>query len=157
MGRGGIGFEMGYLKSIPGALKIFELLFDFMALILSAAAPIIDGYSGNRGFFIFVTVLALIVTVLLFIIMLFKINESCLSQWWGNVELVWCMFIALFYFIGSIVIAVVGPYAGIYGAAAFFGFAAFLTYLGDGLNRLRLRLTGQDAPNRATNYAANSQ
>ncbi|CAF0783422.1 unnamed protein product [Didymodactylos carnosus] len=56
----------------------------------------------------------------------------------GGVEMFWCAFIALLYLIASIIVATLAKYHGVYGAAAFFGFAAFITYVFDGLNNFRM-------------------
>ncbi len=89
----------------------------------------------------------------------------------------WCAFIALFYFIASIVIATIANQAGIYGGAAvndslkedykekkmmnvffflqFFGFAAFITYVADGIFQFRTYRSRSYDSSREQQYAPN--
>ncbi|CAF3953368.1 unnamed protein product [Rotaria magnacalcarata] len=140
-----------YIKSVPGILKMIEL-----AIILCGAAPTIDGSSGNKGFFLFVSILALILTFALFIIFIFNINTWCPIIPWKYTELGWCAFIALFYFIASIVIATIAKYDGAYGGATFFGFAAFLTYTAEAVYHF-LKIRGELPSTSADRYNASQQ
>jgi len=145
----GIACRLDYIRSVPGVLKLIELLCDLLAVILCGAAPLVDGGSGQKGFFLFVSILALIVTTILFILFVLNINNMLLKNRWPLIEMCWCAFIALFYFIASIVIATIAKQNGTYGAAAFFGFAAFITYVADAIFQFRT--------NRSSSYAHNEQ
>lgn len=144
----GLSCSLDHIKSIAGVLQMFELLFDLLALIIGAAPPDVPGFSGNKGFFIFVTVLALVITLIFFILFCMKAQKLCCTARWFWIQIIWCAFISLLFFIGSIVIAVVGKENGAYGAAAFFGFAAMITYIADIIYTWRNR----DASNPADLY-----
>ncbi|CAF1457868.1 unnamed protein product [Adineta ricciae] len=132
-----IGCSLDYLRTIPGILKIIELLCDILGTILAGAAPVYDSTAGNRSFYLFVSILALIITFVLLILGLLNVHNVVLRGRWPIIELCWCLFICLFYFIAGIVIAVVGKYHGAYGAAAFFGFAAMIVYGADAFFQFR--------------------
>jgi len=133
----GLACRLDYIQSIPGVLKLIELLCDLLAVILDGAAPAVPGGSGQKGFFLFVSILALIITTILLILAVLNIQNMFLKNRWPFIELVWCGFIALFYFIASIVIATIANQNGTYGGAAFFGFAAFITYVADAVFQFR--------------------
>ncbi|CAF1080428.1 unnamed protein product [Rotaria sordida] len=133
-------------------LKIIELVCDIIAVILCGAGPSLNEGNGRRGFFLFVTILALIITIVIFLICISNLKALCQKRHWYIIEIAWCIFIALFYFISSIVIATAAKDSGVYGAAAFFGFAAFCTYVADAIYQfLELRSTP-----RAEQYATNT-
>ncbi|CAF4044711.1 unnamed protein product [Rotaria sp. Silwood2] len=131
-----IGCQYEYIRSIPFVLKLIEFVCDLLAVSLCGAGPTLDEGNGRRGFFLFVSILALIITVVLLILCLI-INLKAIFNlhFWLKLEFGWCAFIALFYFIASIVIATAGKASGLYGAAAFFGFAAFITYVADAVHK----------------------
>ncbi|UJR28772.1 hypothetical protein I4U23_009998 [Adineta vaga] len=151
-----IGCNLGYFRNIPGILKIIELLCDLLGTILAGAAPICDGTSGKRGFYLFVSIVGLIITFILLILNLLNVPNVVLRGRWPLIEMGWCAFITLFYFIAGIVIATAGSCHGTYGAAAFFGFAAMITYAADAFFQFRAHRSGslnepgqQYAPNPA--------
>ncbi|CAF2113705.1 unnamed protein product [Rotaria magnacalcarata] len=136
-----ISCQYDYIRTIPGTLKAIQFLCDLVALILGATAPAIS-YSGHKGFFTFVAILAIIITTILFLLALINLQAVCIPDRWLLIEMFWCAFIALLFFIASIVVATIAKYNGVYGAAAFFGFAAFFTYLADAIYRFRLVRAG---------------
>jgi hypothetical protein len=106
-----------------------------LALILGAAGPSLDGYTGHKGFFIFVAIFGLIGTLPLFIVGLFNLRSLCFAEKWKLIvniikhderiakrfyfqDLFWSGLMSLLYFIGSIVIAVAARWSSIFGAAA---------------------------------------
>ncbi|CAF0753585.1 unnamed protein product [Didymodactylos carnosus] len=110
----GISCRPVYVTTLAGVLKFFEIFCDILALILAGAAPVYDEVVGHRGFFIFVAAVALIISFILLIACILNVNNV---RWPAK-------------------------YSGVYGAATFFGFAAFATYLFDGINRFRLSRSG---------------
>ncbi|CAF1065011.1 unnamed protein product [Adineta ricciae] len=133
--------QINYLRTLPGILKIIQFACDILSIILGAAAPTLT-YTGHKGFFVFVAILATVGTAFLLVLSLINLQAVCIPERWPMIEMFWCGFIALLYFIASIVIATIASNSGVFGAAAFFGFAAFIAYLADGLNRFRLMRTG---------------
>jgi len=49
---------------------------------LAGAAPVVDGHSGNRAFFLFVSILALIITLVLLALALINIPNTFLIRYW---------------------------------------------------------------------------
>jgi hypothetical protein len=49
---------------------------------LAGAAPIVDGGSGNRGFFLFVSILALIITTTLLFMLVLNVQNAVLQNRW---------------------------------------------------------------------------
>jgi hypothetical protein len=157
MAESGIGCRPFYLVSIPtGILKLIESLCNFLGVILCATGSTDAGGSGNKGFFLFVSILALIITFLLLVLGVLNVQKTYWPSRWPFIEFCWCAFIALFYFIASIVLAAVAKYNGVWGGATFFGFAAFITYVADALFQFReFRNNSFDQQN-AQQYAPNS-
>ncbi|CAF0879317.1 unnamed protein product [Rotaria sp. Silwood1] len=149
-----ISCQYGYISTISGILKTIEFVCDAVALILGAAAPSM-AFSGHKGFFTFVAALAIIITTILFALALLNIQAVCMPERWLFIEMFWCAFIALLFFIASIVLATVAKHNGVYGAAAFFGFAAFVTYVADAINRFRLLRAGPHGRHTET-YTSNT-
>ncbi|CAF0994587.1 unnamed protein product [Rotaria sordida] len=149
-----ISCQYGYISTIPGILKAIEFICDAGALILGAVAPTIT-FTGHKGFFTFVAALAIIITTILFLLALINIQAVCIPDRWLVIEMSWCALIALLFFIASIVVATVAKYNGVYGAAAFFGFAAFITYAADAINRFRLLRAGPRSRHTET-YTSNT-
>lgn len=116
-----------YVRTIPGILKIVEILLDILVLI---CASIDNWYAIGGGWVQFVSASALITTVILFIFHFFHI----ISRIPGPIVFIefiyYCVYVFL-YLIAAIVAAVRAPYAGSIGAAAFFCFAALAVYAVD--------------------------
>ncbi|CAF2409583.1 unnamed protein product [Rotaria sp. Silwood2] len=149
-----ISCQYGYIRTISGILKTIEFVCDAVALILGAAAPSMV-FSGHKGFFTFVAALAIVITAILFVLALLNIQTVCIPDRWLVIEMFWCALIALLFFIASIVVATIAKHNGVYGAAAFFGFAAFVTYVADAINRFRLLRAGPRSQHTET-YISNT-
>ncbi|CAF1506519.1 unnamed protein product [Adineta steineri] len=152
----GVTCRVDYIRSIPGILKIIELFCDLLGTALAGAGPAVDSVTtGQRGFFLFVSIVALIITTVLLVLGLLNIHNVFLTGRWPIIEFCWCAFISLFYFIASIVIATVGKYDGRFGAAAFFGFAAFITYVAEAVLQFRAYRSGGSQGQREQQYGVN--
>ncbi|CAF1572844.1 unnamed protein product [Adineta steineri] len=144
-----LGCRLNYVRKLPGMLKIVQLACSFIAIILVAVAPTLT-YSGNKGFFIFVSIVAISITTILLLMALINLQAVFIPERWSIIELCWCAFIALFYFIAGIVIATATDGNALYGAAACFGFAACIAYIVDFINRIRLRRAEEASENTET-------
>ncbi len=49
---------------------------------MAGAAPVVDGSSGNRAFFLFVSILALIITTVLLVLSLINITNTFFRGRW---------------------------------------------------------------------------
>ncbi|CAF3477660.1 unnamed protein product [Rotaria sp. Silwood1] len=155
--RSVFAFQWEYVRSPFFVLKAIELFCDLLSIILCGAGPNLEEGNGRRGFFLFVCIFALIITVVLLIICLINLKAMFHREIWHKIEIGWCTFFALFYFIGSIVIATAGKENGVYAGAATFGFLALFAYIADGVYQfMQLRnppRPEQYAPNQASGNA----
>jgi len=53
-----------------------------LGTILAGAASVVDGSSGNRAFFLFVSILALIITTVLLVLALINIPNTFVIRYW---------------------------------------------------------------------------
>ncbi|XP_064640197.1 plasmolipin-like isoform X1 [Lineus longissimus] len=120
------GCYTGYIRTIPGILKIVEMVLDLIVIICCAC---IVGGGGTSGWGTFLAASAIITTAILFI---FHITNliSRLPGPWLVIEFAYFVIYAALYVITAIVCA---AFAGTYispasGAAAFFAFAAAGVY-----------------------------
>lgn len=119
--------DTGYIRTIPGILKIVEILLDILVLI---CASIEYWYSIGGGWVQFVAASALVTTLILFIFHFFNII-SRLPGPWIFIEFIYYAVFILLYLIAAIVAAVRAPLAPAIGAACFFCFAALAVYAVD--------------------------
>ncbi|CAF1446410.1 unnamed protein product [Adineta steineri] len=144
-----LGCRLNYVRKLPGMLKLVQLACSFIALILVAVAPTLT-YSSRKGFFLFVSIVSLSVTTILLLMALINLQAVFIPERWSLIELCWCVFIALFYFIAGIVVATAVNGNAMFGAVAFFGFAACIAYIVDFINRIRLRRAEEASENTET-------
>jgi hypothetical protein len=123
--------EFSYIRTVPGILKIVELVLDFLVFICLVAGPTYL-YSGI-GWATFVSITAFISTMILLWLYLFHIIELYNIVPWLLVELIMCAIFVLMFFTASSVAAagaasLVNFNPGPFAAAAFFGFMAMFCY-----------------------------
>ncbi|CAF3457580.1 unnamed protein product [Rotaria sp. Silwood1] len=136
--RSVFAFQWEYVRSPFFVLKAIELFCDLLSIILCGAGPNLE-------------------EVVLLIICFINLKAMFHKEIWHKIEIGWCTFFALFYFIGSIVIATAGKENGVYAGAATFGFLALFAYIADGVYQfMQLRnppRPEQYAPNQASGNA----
>jgi len=121
-----IKFDVEYFKTIPGIIKIIQFIFGILCMALGAPA-----YFGGTHFFLFVAVIAFIVTTLWICIYFFSIREGLtLMIPWTVLEFYYTGATAVLYGIAMIVqFAVTSGYYDNSGkAAATFGLFNTLAY-----------------------------
>ncbi|UJR20806.1 hypothetical protein I4U23_023918 [Adineta vaga] len=109
--------SLKYLRTIPGILKIVQFVCDVICIILGGVAPSLT-FTGHKGFFLFVAVLAIVITTFLILLAVINLQAVCIPERWPLIEMFCCCIIALLYCIASIVVATAAKTNGVYGAAA---------------------------------------
>ncbi|XP_033824362.1 plasmolipin [Periophthalmus magnuspinnatus] len=140
------GMDMSFVRSIPAMLMIAEIVLGLLhwALIASTLYTVIPAY----GWVMFVAVTSWLFTLILFILILYRVQRRLPSVPWTLVVMVYHGVVTVLYLIAFITNAACvyhGFYYGHLAAAAFFaavvtiayGVSAFFAYLdwrGDGGN-----------------------
>lgn len=135
----GIGPHIEYLKTIPGILKIVEIVLSLIVVICIA----VQFFPGD-GWVWFVSMSAFI-TVLIWFILYFIGVYGRLPAWRGILEFIYYCIFTVFYLIAAIIAAAragQGWGSGA-GAAAFFAFAATAVFAVDTFFQFRAWRAGQ--------------
>ncbi|GFO41121.1 cklf-like marvel transmembrane domain-containing protein 4 [Plakobranchus ocellatus] len=119
--------QPGYPKSVPGILKIAEVILCILVLIC-ASVVYWNHYGG--GWVHFVGASALVITAILFIFHFLNVF-SRLPGPWPFIEFMFYCVYCLFWTIAAIVAAFRAPLHSAIGATAFFTFVALALYLVD--------------------------
>ncbi|KAL5020915.1 hypothetical protein ScPMuIL_000070 [Solemya velum] len=123
-----IGVDQGYIRTIPGILKIVECVLDMIAFICASIFIWWGRYGG--GWVQFVTISAFITTLVWFIFHLLKIVYRLPSQW-RLIEFIYYCIYTVMLLIAAVVAAARGSWDASIGACAFFTFAATIVYAVD--------------------------
>ncbi|XP_059172335.1 plasmolipin-like [Physella acuta] len=116
-----------YVRTVPGILKIAEIVVNILVLICAS----IDYWSPAGGGWVqFVAVTALITTLINFLMHFFDVYSKFSFQFNFVLFIYYCVIVVL-YLIAAIVCAVRAPYWPAVGAAAFFAFVAVILYAVD--------------------------
>lgn len=145
-------FDPAYLRTIPGILKIVQIIFDIIGLICVASVGYSTRYLSSIGgdpFYEFVAVVGFVITLILLILYLFHVVGYLYKVPWYLIEFIYCLVWAIFFFIASVCVAVYcgrygcrGRHAG-WGAGAFFGFCAMIAYAVDAYFKFRAWRAGE--------------
>ncbi|KAK3764891.1 hypothetical protein RRG08_025412 [Elysia crispata] len=119
--------HMNYPKSVPGILKIVEVVLCILVLICSS---VVYWYHYGGGWVQFVAGSAMVTTAILFLFHFFNVF-SRLPGPWPFIEFIYYCVYDLFWGIAAIVAAFRAPLHSAIGATAFFTFAALVLYILD--------------------------
>lgn len=134
----GIGFHPEYIKTIPGILKVVEVVLSLVTFICA----VIPWWGSAGGWVQFVSITAFITVLVWLIFYLIGLIHK-IPPFRQLVEFIYyCVFTALF-LIAAIVAAVKGGLAAAIGAAAFFAFAATAVFAVDTFFQFRAWRSGQ--------------
>lgn len=125
---GGMIVDVFYVKSLPGLLKLVEVILSIIVLICLAFVSMCrDGSCSAVSFFRAVAVSALIVTLLLFLIFGLALKEKIHFINWVTTDLVNAVIFTVLYLISSSVMAAKTVQSADKAAIAF-GFFATVAY-----------------------------
>ncbi|XP_076449637.1 uncharacterized protein LOC143286018 [Babylonia areolata] len=119
--------DTGYIRTVPGILKIVEVFLDILILI---CASIDNWYSVGGGWVQFVAASAMVTTAILFFLHFFHIMSRIPAPT-VFIEFVYYIVYVILLLIAAIVAAVRAPWWPSVGAACFFTFAAVAVYAVD--------------------------
>lgn len=136
-GPGTIGPRMDYIRTIPGILKIVEMVLDVIVFICSVIP-----WWPPEGWIGFVSMSALLTTLIIFLLYLFGVIHR-LPAWRVLLEFIYYCVFSVFYLIAAIVAASYAKYHSSIAACTFFAFAATAIYAVDTYFQFRAWRTGQ--------------
>jgi hypothetical protein len=116
------GPDFGYVKTLPGILKIIEVVLSIITFALSMSEP--WGYLGG-GWVNFVAINGFIFPFIWGLLHMFGVVPQILMNYF--IELIYYALWTLFYFIAGIVAAVQGSIP-VVGAASFFSFSCMIVF-----------------------------
>ncbi|GFR74398.1 CKLF-like MARVEL transmembrane domain-containing protein 4 [Elysia marginata] len=119
--------QMNYPKSVPGILKIVEVVLCLLVLICS---NVVNWYYHGSGWVGFVAGSAMVTTAVLFLFHFFNVF-SRLPGPWPFIEFIYYCVYDLFWIIAAIVSAFKAPLHSAIGATAFFTWVALILYMLD--------------------------
>ncbi|XP_039250521.1 CKLF-like MARVEL transmembrane domain-containing protein 4 [Styela clava] len=124
---GGLILDKLYLKSLPGILKMVEILLCIIILICLGAAQVCSGSCSGFGFLRGMAIGAMIFTLILLIVFALTLNKQLTFIHWSGTDLLNSAIDALLLIIASIVLATQSATAA-ETAAVVFGFFAAIIY-----------------------------
>ncbi|CAB3231563.1 unnamed protein product [Arctia plantaginis] len=119
-----IRFDPSYIKTIPGILKIVQVLCSFIGFICILTSRLSSAPRGE--FFNWISMIAFWFTGILLGFYLFHILEKFYKIPWLKIEFGFCSLWTFFFLLASILATTVHDNS--YSAAAFFGFVATIAY-----------------------------
>lgn len=134
-----IRLRLDYIKTIPGILKIVEVVASIITFICASVVP--WGYLG-AGWVQFVSISAFITALIWFIFYLIGVIYRFPGPWILIEFIYYCVF-TLFFLIAAIVSAARAHAAPSIGAAAFFAFVCTAVFAVDTFFQFRAWRTGQ--------------
>ncbi|XP_064610335.1 CKLF-like MARVEL transmembrane domain-containing protein 7 [Liolophura sinensis] len=144
-----IGPDVSYIKTLPGILKIAEIVLSIIAFICATVYP--WAYGGG-GWVQFVTISTFVGVLVLFIFHFMHII-SRLPGPWMLIEFIYYCVYTLFMLIAAIVAAANGWRDASIGAAAFFCFAALAVLAVDTFMMFRTWQAGRQSSGQSANTA----
>ncbi|KAG6453010.1 CKLF-like MARVEL transmembrane domain-containing protein 4 [Manduca sexta] len=120
-------FDKSYLVTLPGILKVVQVLCSFLGFICIQFSRFNNQTTGS--FFSWISMIAFWFTGILLGFYLFHLVEKFYKIPWLKIEFVFCALWTLFYLIVSIMATTV--HDNPHSAAAFFGFVAMAVYAVD--------------------------
>jgi len=136
-------WDPGYLKTLPGGLKAGALVTNLLGFICVMLSTPYYKEQPVGEWFVFVSMTALWVTLVLLLMYLFHAMEKFHVIPWLMIEFGFSALWTFFYFSAALAAAVEGPHSGALGAAAFFGFVGMLIYGFDAIIKFRGWRSGQ--------------
>jgi len=131
-GGAAISFNIGYVKSLPGILRVAQIVLAIIVLICVSAVGWGHRYGGD-DFIYFTAATALIYSIIFTVLFLLNVPSLLARLPWVIIILIANVIFTLFYFISFIIACVASSYYGGFNntgsAHASFGAAAFFTLI----------------------------
>lgn len=123
-----IRWDPGYVKTLPGALKLAAVILDLVCMICLVASPPYWREHSVGEWYIFVCMTAFWVSSILLIMYLLHFIEKFHVIPWLMLEFGFYALWTFFFFTSSIAVAVKSVYSPAMVAAAIFGFVCMVVY-----------------------------
>lgn len=136
-------WDPGYVKTLPGALKVVAVLVNILGFICVMCASPYYKEKAVGEWFVFVSMTAFWVSLVFLIMYLIHAMEKFHVIPWLMIEFGFCALWTFFYFSAALAAAVEARYSGPLGAASFFGFAGMFVYGLDAVLKFRGWRAGQ--------------
>ncbi|XP_028173346.1 CKLF-like MARVEL transmembrane domain-containing protein 4 [Ostrinia furnacalis] len=131
-------FDPLYLKTIPGILKLIQVVSSLVGFICIQASWL--SYLGKSVYFSWVAMIAFWFTGILLGLYLFHMVEKFYKIPWLKIELGFCAVWTFLYLLAAILAVTV--HSDAHSAAAFFGFVAMFAYAADAYLKWRAARAG---------------
>lgn len=138
-----IRFDPSYVRTIPGILKIVQMVTDLLGFICIT----VSSYSGNSrgGWFNTVAMGGFWITGFLLGFYLFHVIEKFHKIPWLKIEFIFCALWAVFYLLAASLAADYARLSEGFGVASFFGFVALVAYAYDAWLKFKAIKSGMPA------------
>ncbi|XP_045510815.1 CKLF-like MARVEL transmembrane domain-containing protein 4 [Colias croceus] len=133
-----IRFDQVYIRTVPGILKIVQIVASLIGFICIQFSRLNN--AGRGAYYSWISMIAFWFTGILLGFYLFHIVEKFYKIPWLRIEFIFTAVWTLLYMIAAILAVTVGDNP--HSAAAFFGFAAMLAYAIDAFLKFRLVRAG---------------
>lgn len=121
-----IRFDPSYTRTLPGILKILQVVLNLLGFICITVSN--HSNSSRGGWFNTVAMGGFWFTGILLVFYIFHIVEKFSKIPWLKIELIFCTIWALFYLLAASLAAGYAWAVEAFGVAAFFGFCAMVAY-----------------------------
>ncbi|XP_015185152.1 PREDICTED: CKLF-like MARVEL transmembrane domain-containing protein 4 [Polistes dominula] len=121
-----VRFDPSYMRTLPGILKILQVILNFLGFICITVS--IYSSHSRGGWFNTVAMGGFWFTGVLLVLYLFHIVEKFSKIPWLKIELIFCSIWTIFYLLAASLAADYGRIAESFAVAAFFGFCAMVAY-----------------------------
>jgi len=121
-----VRFDPSYVRSLPGTLKVGQLVLNLLGFICVSVAR--NSRAHNANWFSFVSMGGFWITLILLLLFLFHIIEKLHFIPWLLAETVYCAIWTFIYFTAATAVSSMSNYEGVFIAAAVFGYIAMLVY-----------------------------
>ncbi|XP_046385871.1 plasmolipin [Ischnura elegans] len=121
-----IRFDASYVRTLPGMLKVGQMVVDILGFICIIASN--WSHSSRGSWFNTVAMGGFWFTGIMLALYLFHIVEKLYRIPWLKIEFIFCTLWVLFYLIAASLAAAIGGAIEAFAAAAFFGFVGMILY-----------------------------
>ncbi|KAG5322789.1 CKLF4 protein, partial [Pseudoatta argentina] len=121
-----IRFDPSYARTLPGMLKIVQVVLNLLGFICITVS--VHSSHSRGGWFNTVAMGGFWFTGILLVLYLFHIVEKFARIPWLKIEFIFCTIWTLFYLLAASLAADFARYTEAFGVAAFFGFCAMVAY-----------------------------
>ncbi|EFN61419.1 CKLF-like MARVEL transmembrane domain-containing protein 4 [Camponotus floridanus] len=121
-----IRFDPSYARTLPGILKIVQVVLNLLGFICITVSS--HSSHSRGGWFNTVSMIGFWFTGILLVFYLFHIIEKFSRIPWLKIEFVFCTIWTVFYLLAASLAADYARHTEAFGVAAFFGFCAMVAY-----------------------------